>query len=120
MLNQLLLTMQTLQQAINKTVQTGLPPFFLALGVTIGGGLLGSFGLWLAGKGPQDPAQAAYRIRIWAVAIAIGGTLTALENLERGVFARALPAIVRDGVAIVTAYLGAQTGYWLLTWLVTL
>lgn len=109
-----------LYAALSKTVQAGVPPFFLALGVTLGGGLIGSMGLWLAGRGPQDPAQAAYRIRIWAVAIAIGGTLTALEHLEKGFFARALPALVRDGIAIAMAYLGAQAGYWLLNWLVSL
>lgn len=101
---------------LTRILRAGLPPFFLALGVTLGGGILGAMGNWMAGKGPQDPSQAAFRIRIWAVAVAIGGTLTALENLERGMYYRALPQILRDGVTIVLAYLGAQWGYLLLKW----
>lgn len=97
-----------------KLVRVGIPPYFLALGVTLGGGLLGSLGQWFAGQGAQDPAMTAYRIRIWAVAIAIGGTLTALENLERGLSTRAVPIILRDGLAIMMAYFGAQSGYWML------
>ncbi|SMC06634.1 YtrH family sporulation protein [Sulfobacillus thermosulfidooxidans] len=102
-------------QYVTKLIRVGVPPYFLALGVTLGGGLLGALGLWMAGKGAQDPASTAYRIRIWAVAIAIGGTLTALENLERGLSARAIPSILRDGLAITMAYFGAQSGYWLLS-----
>jgi hypothetical protein len=112
-----ILWVHALNAAFFKIIRTALPPFFLAFGVTAGGGLMGSLGLWLAGKGPADPALAAYRIRIWAVAIAIGGTLTALENLEKGLSARALPLIVRDVLVIVTAYGGAQCGYWVLQWL---
>ncbi len=97
-----------------KLIRVGIPPFFLSLGVTLGGGLLGALGLWFAGKGPQDPAITAYRIRIWAVAISIGGTFTVLENLERGLSTHALPAILRDTVSIIMAYLGAQSGYWIL------
>lgn len=101
---------------LHRVIRVGVPPFFLALGVTLGGGLLGSLGMWLAGRGPHDPSQTAFRIRIWAVAVAIGGALTALENLERGFSTRALPHVVRDGLILTTAYLGAQAGYVLLKW----
>ena len=104
----------SLNHLVSKLLGIGIPPFFLSLGVTLGGGLLGALGLWLAGRGPQNPAVVGYGIRIWAVAIAIGGTFTALENLERGFSAHALSAIVRDTISIVMAYLGAQSGYWLL------
>lgn len=112
--------MKLIWDLIPRITRAGIPPFFLALGVTIGGGAAGALGAWLAGRevALQNPADAAYRIRIWAVAIAIGGTLTALENLERGLSTRALPSIVRDGLAITMAYAGAQGGYLLLKWLI--
>ncbi len=105
---------------IERLWRIAIPPLFLAAGVTLGGGLIGSLGAWIAGRGPGDPVTTSYRIRIWAVAIAIGGTLTAFENLERGLSARAVPAVVRDGVGIVAAYCGAQWGYWILRWMVGL
>ncbi len=97
--------------------RVGLPPLFLALGVTLGGGVIGALGTWMAGQGPGDPVATAYRIRIWAVAIAIGGALTAFENLERGLTSRALPVLFRDSLGILAAYLGAQWGYWMIRWL---
>ncbi len=112
-----LLWLKAFKLILIKVARVGIPPYFLAFGVTTGGGLLGSLGLWLAGKGPQDPAGAAYPIRIWAVAIAIGGTFTALENLEKGFASRALPLIVHDSLVIAMAYSGAQCGYWVLQWL---
>lgn len=96
--------------------RVGLPPYFLALGVTLGGGLLGGLGQWMVGRGDSDPAQIAFRIRIWAVAVAIGGTLTAFENIERGLAQLSLPKIVRDALMILAAYWGAQTAYWWLRW----
>lgn len=99
-----------------RMLRVAIPPFFMALGVTLGGGALGALGNWLVGKGPQDPATTAFRIRIWAVAVAIGGALTALENLERGFSTRALPQIARDSLTLAMAYVGAQWGYLLLKW----
>lgn len=100
-----------------RVVRVGLPPYFLALGVTLGGGLLGGLGQWMVGKMESDPAQIAFRIRIWAVAVAIGGTLTAFEHIERGLAEWSLPKIVRDAVMIVSAYWGAQSAFWWIKWL---
>lgn len=93
------------------------PPLFLGLGVTLGGGLIGSLGESLASNlGPADPSQLAFKIRIWAVAVAIGGALTALENLEKSLSTRAMIDIARGGITLMSAYAGAQLGYWLILW----
>lgn len=93
------------------------PPLFLAFGVTLGGGLLGSFGHWLVGQQNQaDASQIAYKIRIWAVAVAIGGALTALENFDKSVSARALGDLIKGGLTLSAAYTGAEMGYLLLRW----
>lgn len=89
------------------------PPFCLALGVTMGGAMLGGLGQWLVGNPAPDYAQLAWRIRIWAVAVAIGGAMTALENLEREFLVRGSLGVLRDLAIVVVAYLGALFGYWL-------
>ncbi len=91
------------------------PPLFLACGVTLGGGLLGAFGHWLAGhQADADASQIAFRIRIWAVAVAIGGTISALESFEQSLTARAVLDLVRGGLTLTAAYAGAELGYWLI------
>lgn len=91
------------------------PPFFMALGVTLGGGLLGAWGHWLAGHPNMANApEIAFRIRIWAVAVAIGGTITAFEHFERSLATRAVVDLARDGLILIAAYAGAEMGYGLL------
>lgn len=93
------------------------PPLFLALGVTLGGGLLGALGHWLAGQqASADASQIAFKIRIWAVAVAIGGTITALENFQKSVASRAMVDLIRGGITLLAAYAGAALGYWLIRW----
>lgn len=104
------------RQILARTIHVGIPPYFLAFGVTVGGGLFGALGRWLVADYSATPAQTAFQLRIWAVAIAIGGTLTALESFERSVSTRALPILFRDGLALLLAYWGAQSGYVLLKW----
>lgn len=97
---------------VAKVWRTMVPPGLLAFGVTGGGGVLGAFGQWLVGQSGANAADLGFRIRIWAVAIAIGGTMTAFENLERGLSQGALPQIVKDILVLGSAYLGAQAAYW--------
>lgn len=93
------------------------PPLFLAFGVTLGGGLLGALGHWLAGQpNVADASQIAFKIRIWAVAVAIGGALTALENFEKSLSAKALVDLAKGGLTLLAAYAGAELGYLLLRW----
>jgi hypothetical protein len=100
-----------------RTARVLLPPMGTAMGVTVGGALAGGLAQWLAGEPAPDYAQLAWRLRIWAVAVAIGGTLTALENLEREFLTRGLWGAARDAATVAVAYGGAQVGYWLLRWL---
>lgn len=98
-----------------KLVSYMAPPLFLALGVTVGGGLLGAFGHWIAGNPHEANASAiAFRIRIWAVAVALGGTISALEHFEQSLTSRAVSDLLRGSIALIAAYGGAELGYWLL------
>ncbi len=79
---------------------------------------MGALGQWMVGQMGMDAAQIGFRIRIWAVAIAIGGTMTAFEHLERGLSQGSLPQIVRDVLVLTAAYAGAQASYWCLRGLI--
>ncbi len=93
------------------------PPLFLAFGVTVGGGLMGALGHWLVGQTVEaDAGQIAFKIRIWAVAVAIGGALTALENFERSLSTKALVELAKGGLTLTAAYAGAEFGYLLVRW----
>ena len=99
---------------VNRALRGLTPPFAIALGVTLGGALIGGLGQWLVGEPAPDYVALAFRIRIWAVAVAIGGALTALENLERGFLARGAPGVLRDLAVVLVAYLGSLMAYWLI------
>lgn len=103
---------------VGKIWRSTVPPFGLAFGVTLGGGVAGALGEWLAGRPAADASQVAFGIRIWAVAIAIGGTLTAFEHFERGLSQGALSQILREVGVLAAAYAGAQTAFWLLSGLI--
>lgn len=94
-----------------------MPPFCVALGVTVGGALLGGFGQWMSGRAAPDYSTLAWRIRIWAVAVAIGGAMTALENLEKEFMMSGVRGVARDLLIVAVAYGGAQAGYFLVRWL---
>ena len=95
-----------------------LSPFFMALGVTIGGALLGGLGQFLAGHAAPTYAALGWRIRLWAVAVAIGGAMTAIEKVEREILGAGLHGAVRDLAVVASAYAGAEAGYLILRWLV--
>ncbi|MCY0884429.1 MAG: sporulation protein [Firmicutes bacterium] len=97
-----------------QALAVALPPGLLALGITLGGGLLGAWGTWLAGAGLPRPGALAYRLRFWAVAAAMGGTFTAFEQIERHLASRGPRVLLRDLAVLGAAYLGARAGAWIL------
>lgn len=89
--------------------------FFIALGVILGGSLFGSLAASLCGEAPLlTLINVAERIKIWAVAIALGGTFSSFRVLEQGLFRGEFKSLVRQFLYIITAMAGAQVGYLLL------
>lgn len=92
--------------------------YFIALGVLIGGTLIGGIGAYLAGEPPLSTIyQLANRLKIWALVAAIGGTFDAFYSFERGIFEGETRNIVKQVLLIVSAMGGAQTGWLIITWL---
>jgi hypothetical protein len=92
--------------------------YFIALGVLLGGSLIGGFASFLTG---QPLLTAIYRLsgllRIWAIVAAIGGTFDAVYSFERGLFNGETKDIIKQLLLIMSALGGAQTGALLINWL---
>lgn len=94
-----------------------LESYFIALGVLLGGSLIGGLAAFLTG---QPPMTAVFRIasslRIWAIVAAIGGTFDAVYSFEKGLFNADTKDIFKQFLLIMSAMGGAQTGATLINW----
>ncbi len=92
-----------------------LPAFFIALGVILGASFFGSIGGVLIHQSPlKIMSEIAEDIKLYAIISAIGGTFTSLKIVEGGFFAGEFMLIVRQFLVLISAYFGAQLGYWLI------
>lgn len=92
--------------------------YFIALGVLLGGALIGGLGAFLTGKPLMTAIYGiSSQIRIWAIVAAIGGTFDAVYSFERGLFDGNTKDIFKTFLLILSALGGAQTGSLLITWL---
>jgi hypothetical protein len=92
--------------------------YFIALGVLLGGSLIGGLAAFLTG---QPLLTAVYRLstllRIWAIVAAIGGTFDAVYSFEKGLFDGATKDLFKQFLLILSALGGAQTGALIINWL---
>lgn len=92
--------------------------FFIALGVILGGALIGGIGAFLTGKPLlTEIFRISSSIRIWAIVAAIGGTFDAVYSFERGMFEGDTKDIFKTFLLILAALGGAQTGSLFIQWL---
>jgi len=93
--------------------------FFIALGVVTGGSLVGALGSLLTGGMPMTAvSDLAERLKLWAVLAALGGTFATLKTLETGLLGGHLMTVARQMALLASAFLGAHSGYIILTNLV--
>jgi len=89
--------------------------FFTALGVVLGAALLGPLAAVLVGQPPlRTMIRQAHNIKMWAVAAAMGGTFSTMEMLSRGIMEGQVRILVKQLLYIMVAFIGAQTGCWLI------
>lgn len=93
-------------------------PFFLALGVVLGGSLIGALAvLFTAGSPLASMRQLAENVRLWAIVVAIGGSFHTIRMIESGIFGRQITSLLRQSSAILMGLLGATFGHRLIIWL---
>jgi len=89
--------------------------FFTALGVVLGGSIIGSLaGFFTKGSPLSLLKELAKLIRMWAIVVAIGGTFPTIRVIESGLFNGQITALLRQLTLIVSALLGAYAGYWII------
>lgn len=92
--------------------------YFIALGVLVGGSLIGGIGSFLVGEPPFTMInRLSQSLKIWAIVAAIGGTFDAISNFERGIFQGATIDVFKQILLIVTAMGGVHSGSVFIQWL---
>ncbi len=92
-----------------------IPVFFIALGVVIGGSFVGSIGGVIIKQSPlKIMLDIADDLKLYAIISAIGGTFTNLRMLEGVLFKGDLLIIFQQFLILLSAFFGAQLGYWLI------
>lgn len=88
-------------------------PYFTALGVVLGGAWVGALSTALTTGSPlATMRELAEGLRLWAIVAALGGTFQVIRMIESGLFSGELLGLARQVLVIVSAFLGAYTGYW--------
>lgn len=99
--------------------QKSLLIFFTALGVELGGTLIGTLAAVFIGQSPiKTMTKLAVDLKIWAIVAAIGGTFTTIEILEIGILQGQLTAVAKQFIFILSAFWGAHAGLLMITGLV--
>lgn len=89
--------------------------FFVSGGIVLGGSLVGSLSTIVTGALPLDTmADLAGRLKIWGAVAALGGTFFTFETLEQGLFAGQLLPLLRQGLYLLSAFMGADLAYYLI------
>ncbi|MDY0405345.1 YtrH family sporulation protein [Virgibacillus sp. 179-BFC.A HS] len=90
--------------------------YFIAFGVVLGGALIGSIGAFATGEPPLTAiGRIASKLRIWAIAAAIGGTFDAFANFEKALDGSAMD-VFKQILIILSAMGGVKTAIALLSW----
>lgn len=91
---------------------------FISFGVILGGTLIGSLGAVFTGQAPgHSMVELAGKLKIWALVSALGGTFDMLKAIEAGFLGMHLSTVAKQVLLILSAFLGAHTGYLLILYL---
>jgi len=86
--------------------------FLIAFGVIVGASLMAGLAALINDHAPlKTMFNIAGSIKIWAVAVALGGTFSSFEIIEKGIFKGEVRSIIKQAVYVVIAVVGANMGY---------
>jgi hypothetical protein len=91
--------------------------FFIAFGIVLGGAMLGGMGAVVSLQPPtQTMLEVAGRIKIWALAAAVGGTIDPMRVIESNMLDGNLSPAIKQILYLIFAFLGAHMGTELVKW----
>ncbi|NLK96488.1 MAG: hypothetical protein GX272_00190 [Epulopiscium sp.] len=97
---------------MNKLLNTMVYNFFIALGVILGGALLGCTAAILCDEKPVKMMLIfSEQLKLWAIIVALGGTFSSFEILDLGILKGEFKAVVKQILYILSAFAGAHMGY---------
>ncbi len=86
--------------------------FLIAFGVIIGASVFAGIGAIITNHPPlKAMLDLAGSIKIWAMAVALGDTFSSFAVIEKGLFQGEIKSILKQAIYVLTAILGANTGY---------
>jgi len=98
-------------------IPTLITTYFLALGILIGGSIIGALGYYLVGQPPLSSLfDLSQRLRIWAIVGAVGGTFDTFYSFEKGLFQGEIIDFIKQIFYIVAAMGGTHTGTIIIQW----
>ncbi|MBM7714821.1 YtrH family sporulation protein [Siminovitchia sp. FSL H7-0308] len=92
--------------------------YFVALGVLLGGSLIGGLAAFITGEPLlTEIANTAVKVRIWAIIAAIGGTFDTVYSFEKGFLEGGTRDLFKQFLWILSAMGGAKTASLIISWL---
>lgn len=86
--------------------------FLVAFGVIIGASIFAGIGAVINNHPPlKTMLDNAGSIKIWAVAIALGGTFSSFQIIEQGLMKGEIKSIIKQVLYIFAALMGSNSGY---------
>jgi hypothetical protein len=99
--------------------ETATLDFLIALGVVLGGVLLGGLGAFAMDDFPMmRMVRLAEQLKIWAMVAAIGGTIDMIRSFEISILGGQPQLALQQLFILLSAFLGAHTGTMLVRWLI--
>lgn len=92
--------------------------FLIAFGVVLGGSILAGIAAVITMKNPmQHMGDIADNIKIWAVVVAVGGTIDPIRSIQSNFLEGQVSPAVKQILYIISAYFGAHFGTTLIQWI---
>ncbi len=89
--------------------------FLIAFGVVVGASLCAGLGALINNHPPiKTMLNISGSIKIWAVAVALGGTLTSFQVIDKGLLRGEIKSVIKQVSYIIIALIGANVGYGLI------
>ncbi|WP_106766399.1 YtrH family sporulation protein [Paenibacillus faecalis] len=102
---------------MNVFLSKAIVDFFIAFGIVVGGAMVGGVGAVLSLQPPtQTMLDVADRIKFWALAAAVGGTIDPMRVIESNMLGGNLSPAIKQILYLVFAFLGAHMGSELVKW----